>query len=109
MKSPKQTIRVLTLSAGLVGLCLILATANAATRPISDWANAQGTYYGVESSEYPGSLDCALSHYQTPADVGSGFLWVPPVRNYLGWVYVNKAGVVTSMSMDYAGLANAYL
>jgi hypothetical protein len=57
-----------------------LADNNATTRPIGDFVDAQGTY-----------------------DIG--FLFVPPVDNYIGWTDPNSG---LSMSVDYAGIADDY-
>src|SRR5262249_17393544 len=60
--------------------------AGTTTRPIQDFVDAQGTY-------------CL--------DDGTGIclLFVPPVENYVGWT---DPGNNLSMSVDYAGLANAF-
>jgi hypothetical protein len=74
----------------LIGTLLLAwpARSSAQTqRPISDFLSTQGTY-------------CI--------DDGAGgcFLFVPPVANYVGW---GDAKRIVAASVDYAGLADAYI
>ena len=77
----------------------------AASRPIADFLSAQGSYFMVTNNE--GNVDCVLSHTRGPGD-GDGFLWVPPIRNFVGWSDPSPARPYF-LSMDYAGLAEAWL
>ncbi len=81
--------------AAMLGVVLVLivvaprsvAQASTTTRPISDFVNAQGTY-------------CI------PNGSGGCKLFVPPVANFIGWA---DAKTNRGMSVDYAGLANAWI
>ncbi len=93
-----SSLRRLPLAAGCAMLALVGA-ANAAQRPITDWTSRQGTYCLVVGNNGP---DCQAGGYHG----GNCFLFVPPVLNYLAWT---TDPVTNGFSMDYVGLANAWL
>jgi hypothetical protein len=92
----------LLLGLPLVGLCLSLAMANAAQRPITDFTDRQGAYR-LGPTEGPPA--CEASHYRLPGE-GDGFLWVPPILNFNGW---SDPKTAIFLSADYAGLAYRWL
>ena len=71
----------------------------AAQRPLSDWTSRQGSFCLVSGNN---GIDCQASGYHG----GSCLLFVPPVLNYLAWT---TDPVTNGFSMDFAGLANAWL
>jgi hypothetical protein len=111
MKVTKQTpsneggTRLLQLGIALLGLCVSIATANAAQRPIADFLSAQGSYF--LALDAAGNVDCVASHSRLPGE-GDGFLWVDPIRNFTGWSDPSPDRPYF-LSMDYAGLAEAWL
>ncbi len=111
MKDQQQTASVqgggklLLLGIVLLGLSLSIATTKAAQRPIADFLSAQGSYFMVLDGQ--GNVDCVASHTRLPGE-GDGFLWVPPIRNFVGWTDPSPDRPYF-LSMDYAGLADDWL
>jgi hypothetical protein len=65
------------------------ASTAAAQRPIDDFLKTQGTF-------------CF--------DLGQGcIVFVPPLDNFVGWAKLNNVGIGRGASIDYAGIAAAYL
>jgi len=86
-------IKVRAMAAITIGLCFILSTVvaksqgAAVSRPISDFVSAQGTF--------------CLSD-----GMGGCILFVPPVKNFVGW---EVPGSTRIAAVDYAGLANSWI
>jgi hypothetical protein len=76
----------------------IMTTAQAATRPISDFLSRQGQWSLHLDAD--GNPDCAASAYDGGV---SGFLFEPPLQNFVDWTEPQNN---TSASFDYAGLLN---
>jgi hypothetical protein len=83
-----------------------VTSALAATqRPISDFVSRQGTY--CPKFDASGNPLCAEGCYPGPNCPGTDcFLYIPPFPNFLDWTDPKDG---TSVSVDYAGLFNAYL
>jgi hypothetical protein len=99
----KDSLKPALLAIGLmavVGASLVQTTANAGERPLSDFLSRQGTYcLHLDGS---GNPNCTTSGYG-----GSGcFIQAPPSPNFVDWTdpFNNS-----SVSFDYAGLANTAL
>ncbi len=89
--------RTLSLALGLATLtsvCLISTIASAAQRDINEFISQQGTVCLIDNGAACGS------------GPGPCYLFVPPVRNFIGWT---TDPVTNGVSFDYAGLANAWL
>lgn len=88
IRSSLRDILLRTVIGGFaVGIVLSAGAAPATRRPISDFVSAQGTF----------CID----------DGGGGcILFVPPVRNYIGWSDLKHN---LCISVDYAGVANDWI
>jgi hypothetical protein len=90
-------IRFAALFASAIALTAIEPNALASPRPISDFLSSQGHW--CVAFDNSGNAVCPSTY----GALGCGFLFVPPVANYIGWGDP-KANI--GMSMDYAGLAD---
>ena len=84
----------------MLAILSTITTAAAAQRPLSDFLSRQGHW--VVAFDTSGNIVCP-SYY---GGLGGGFLYVPPVANYVGWGDPNSG---IGMSIDYAGLADIAL
>ncbi len=101
---PPRVARAATLCLALLaGASFIQTTAQAATRPISDFLSRQGKF--CVKVDANGFADCAASYYTFDTTGGGCFSFTPPSANYAGWSDPKGA----SASFDYAGLADATL